>query len=57
MDMDMDVDMDIDMDTDTDLDVDIYTDSTRFCCFGSNRNKPKLDQFRFCFGLFHETFM
>ncbi len=23
--------------------------------FGSNRNKPKQDLFRFCFGLFHET--
>jgi hypothetical protein len=24
-------------------------------CFGSNRNKPKLDLFRFCFGIFRET--
>jgi hypothetical protein len=23
--------------------------------FGSNRNKPKLDLFRVCFGLFRET--
>jgi hypothetical protein len=26
-----------------------------FFCFGSNRNKPKLDLFRFCLGLFRET--
>ncbi len=55
MDMDMDVDMDVDMDTDLDMEMDTYSDM--IFCFGSSRNKPKLDLFRFYFGLFCETFM
>ncbi len=56
-DVDVDVDVDIDVDMDTDLDMEMDTDSDMIFCFSSYRNKPKLDLFRFCFGLFRDSFM
>jgi hypothetical protein len=34
--------------------VGVDTDSGMIFCFDLNRNKPKLDLFRFCFGLFRK---
>jgi hypothetical protein len=56
-DMDLDMDMDVDMNIGVDMDVGVDTDSGMIFCFDSNRNIPKLDLFRFCFGLFSETLM
>jgi hypothetical protein len=38
-----------------DLGVDMDPDMGTIFFLGSNRNKPKLNLFRFCLGLFHET--
>jgi hypothetical protein len=45
-DLDMEMDTDLDMEMDTDLDMEMDTHSDVIFCFGSNRNKPKLDLFR-----------
>jgi hypothetical protein len=57
VDVDKGVDVDMGLDVDTDLDMEMDTDSDMIFCFGSNRNKPKLVLFRFCFDLFRKTFM
>jgi hypothetical protein len=50
--VDMDMSMDVDMDMDVDVDIKMDTDSGMIFCFGSNRNKLKLDLFRFQFRLY-----